>query len=1264
MQGFFIFDFFNIFIMNKRLLLLSFYIFSNILFSQEKKYQSLLWEISGKNLTKKSYIYGSMHVSDKVSYHLSDAFFKHLLEADMIANESDPATWHELSTLYLNNTPNPYEDGFYKRFVSKPIDKTALNNLFLVNDFMMNNLLFRTNNFQSDYQEETYLDMFIYQTGRKFNKKNIGLEDTFESMKLVSNVDYENIKPDLDKQQNLAKFLNGKTVDEVLKDLYREKNLDMLDSLMILSSPQPLLEAMLYKRNVIMTKSIDSLIQKGSLFAAVGAAHLPGQKGIIERLRSKGYTVNAVISDYTEKGKAQKKLIDQTFIKPKQIDFVSSDQMIHAKVFENVQHNDKTISSPDLSNGSFIQIKRLPLNDFLVDKIKKFNHKSLDSLLFENLQGDIISKIIKESNGFKFYDLKNKTKTGDFQRHQFYITPLEIIGINLVGKLDFVNQYESSIFNQLKIGNSNADYIIAEPKYSNFSINMPPYYVIYGDESTSTLSSPNEVYGYDSSNESYFICVENKLFDFDYLENTTFELNRIQDEYLNELDISHNKTIIRETPNTMTSQINIKNQSSYLQTRVHENNYYLLAAINTNEEKAINYFNSFKYAPKAIQENFSIYKDTASLVNIGVPYKQNLNLFLKTSTKEPVKMISNKTNYFGEFDQSLLIKSESKNAVIFNTKKFHKYFEAKHIDTLVSNYKKLWEVGDKNFSQEVLLEKTESESINTEEEDIFLEKENNLSSYTTYYSAKNIGKLNSSWDKLLGFDKQLIIKNKIINDKVVFDQNKKAHLYEGLVVKDGSNQAIKFKYYIKDGVTYELKSIVDTHSSPSGFFDTIDHNIKPFDSILSPSVFSDKLDLFFEDVKSKHDSIRFSALSSISYLNLEEKDFLKIQGFLRDFEFRKEEKGFISALFNKIGEIKSHETIAFLKDNYKENVDNANVQFAIIKALALQKNKKAYEVINELLDYDLPISDDIVSINQMFMIFELDPDNSQILLPDVLKYYSIKDYHDAVFNFITSLNNNEKLTTKHIKSFKAMLLVNAKLEYKRVNSWIINQDDSQESFVKPFDVVQNLIKFIKLLYPYKESNDVNIFLEKSKKLEFKEILMTFANLELKYNHKLSPDFKERLLENPETLFTTYLLLSEKEKDELKIENNKLILSVITIIDEVNYNIHKIDSLFEKSRVVNDKKIIFYYYKLSTIDNSNNTIGFGNSPKLLSVGFVLDNNNQPIMRSFYSGLQKIIENDDKIDDLANQVIDEALNQNKPRATFGKLSSTPLGFEMYY
>ena len=44
---------------------------------------------------------------------------------------------------------------------------------------------------------------------------------------------------------------------------------------------------MLYDRNIGMVKSMDSIMKTGSLFSAVGAAHLPGKNGIIELLRKK-----------------------------------------------------------------------------------------------------------------------------------------------------------------------------------------------------------------------------------------------------------------------------------------------------------------------------------------------------------------------------------------------------------------------------------------------------------------------------------------------------------------------------------------------------------------------------------------------------------------------------------------------------------------------------------------------------------------------------------------------------------------------------------------------------------------------------------------------------------------------------------------------------------------------------------------------------------------------------------------------------------------
>src|SRR6476661_271883 len=59
------------------------------------KYPSLLWEITGKGMKKPSYLFGTMHVSSKMVFHLSDSFYLGIHNADVVALETDMSTWQE-----------------------------------------------------------------------------------------------------------------------------------------------------------------------------------------------------------------------------------------------------------------------------------------------------------------------------------------------------------------------------------------------------------------------------------------------------------------------------------------------------------------------------------------------------------------------------------------------------------------------------------------------------------------------------------------------------------------------------------------------------------------------------------------------------------------------------------------------------------------------------------------------------------------------------------------------------------------------------------------------------------------------------------------------------------------------------------------------------------------------------------------------------------------------------------------------------------------
>src|SRR5687767_11487273 len=76
--------------------ILSFFFVSDLIAQSTKKtpkYPSLFWEITGNGLKKPSYLFGTMHVSSKMVFHLSDSFYHAIRSSDMVALELNPQSW-------------------------------------------------------------------------------------------------------------------------------------------------------------------------------------------------------------------------------------------------------------------------------------------------------------------------------------------------------------------------------------------------------------------------------------------------------------------------------------------------------------------------------------------------------------------------------------------------------------------------------------------------------------------------------------------------------------------------------------------------------------------------------------------------------------------------------------------------------------------------------------------------------------------------------------------------------------------------------------------------------------------------------------------------------------------------------------------------------------------------------------------------------------------------------------------------------------------
>src|SRR5215510_1633568 len=169
---------------------------------KDKKYQSLLWEISGKGLKKPSYLFGTMHVSNKLAFQLADSFYLGIRNADVVALETNPESWQEDMSKYRDGSDDNrgYNPLRYRgAYTSSPDEYLNINTLrfykydkkiersLYSNPSTINNLLYRTyGNSASDFEEDTYLDMYIYQCGKKWGKRVAGVEKYGESMRLMS----------------------------------------------------------------------------------------------------------------------------------------------------------------------------------------------------------------------------------------------------------------------------------------------------------------------------------------------------------------------------------------------------------------------------------------------------------------------------------------------------------------------------------------------------------------------------------------------------------------------------------------------------------------------------------------------------------------------------------------------------------------------------------------------------------------------------------------------------------------------------------------------------------------------------------------------------------------------------------------------------------------------------------------------------------------------------------------------------------------------
>lgn len=1245
----------------KKLFLLSLFLFSSLLFAQKEK--TLFWEISGNGLAKKSYLYGTMHVNDKVSYHLSDAFFKNLLGADIVSNESDPETWDDIiglmkpAELYA-----PYN--FYTTFYLKPLVKKELKSVFVNNNYFTS-MLSGVEGVQSDFQENTVLDMFIYQTGRKYKKRIVGLESAKGSMLSIMKIKQEDAVPDERNRELLVKLMKSGNFNETLRDYYREKDIVMLDSIYKLMMSKKAFDIMITNRNIVMTKSIDSLAKTGSLFSAVGAAHLAGKAGIIQLLKNKGYTLTPIFDEISTDGQKQKKTIEDFFPNPGFEVVATTDGMLKMPLNKKIIRTQENVGSPDFTNGGAINIKRVPLNFFLDKKNESFNPKTLDSLFFENIAGEILEKNYFQEENFVGYDIKNATKNGNKQHWRFYITPLELITVSMTGSGNYTKQFEKEVFDNIKIKSFSNSWDNISPIKGGFSVNVPSFNTVYGN--SEDVVANVSIQAFDATEKGYYFVTERTLNNTNFLEDSEFEQKQIHYEFYLQHDIDSTNTTFDKLKKSFTSESKIGNQKIRLKSVIYGSKYYLLGTINASDTNASKFFDSFKEEKFKYSSKLKTFTDTIAKFKIDIPEKQNETLFLdidQDNFKSKNKFLSKSVNQ--------IFNSQSGVTVELEFYKYHKYETIKNLDSIKTQIRK-------HFLHE-------ESKVNYDDYEDEFDTYNSTSLLDGRFNSKK-GFTSSKWDKLLEIEED---KYQILEESSSFDIEKNVHVFNALVSREHATQAVKYKVVFNEESKTELAALVDRNYANNDPFIESTFNSFSLTDKNATSVFDDKLDVFLEDAKSENDTLRYSAMKSIYELAIGKDDFEKITNFIDTFQFKDSETNAIESLIEKIGAVEDNRVIPYLEKKYKSETVKTTIQISILTALAGQKSKLGYKKIIELLEYDLPISDNEYDIINLFGVFEKDVQNSKELFPKIFQFYSIKEYNVPILSFCNKLFDANVINSKKLNSYKKICTTNAKLEYKRTLSWKqknpIEEDDEVESTVVPVlekyedeesgsetedlsaeaeDVVDNgikdyteevetadapvtdLINYMNLLSRFPQDEATKTLFAKIKSLNIPQLNIELLRLGI-INNTLSDKEIQEALANPKNRYIVVQLLLYKSKTALlnSIEDDEIAEAAVVNFESLKQK-DAISLLEKKSDVYNNKDIIYYFFEIERKVEKDEL----SKKTLYPIAFIVENGRiNPLAYQVFSSSE--INEEDDISKTYQRLITQSKNETHYRASFVK------------
>lgn len=266
---------------------------------------SLLWEISGKNTTKSSYLFGTIHLIGKQDFFMPEEAKNALLLADKIAFEVDMDDMDDMGAMMSLMMNAFMADGKSLQELLSEADYAIVEKHFSTIGLPMMFFDRLKPMFLSFMDPEAMLgggdtngmvsyELELMKIAQENNKEVEGLETIEFQMSLFDSIPYE------EQAKMLVESIKtgGSQSDEFdkLVEMYKKGDLGAMQKAMSGDTEGigKYEELLLIRRNKNWIPTMYKKMGEGPMFFAVGAGHLGGEKGVISLLRQAGYQVSPI----------------------------------------------------------------------------------------------------------------------------------------------------------------------------------------------------------------------------------------------------------------------------------------------------------------------------------------------------------------------------------------------------------------------------------------------------------------------------------------------------------------------------------------------------------------------------------------------------------------------------------------------------------------------------------------------------------------------------------------------------------------------------------------------------------------------------------------------------------------------------------------------------------------------------------------------------------------------------------------------------------